>query len=196
MVLPLLRDQMPKHLAEKVVDHLRLDTHAPVKEILAASLEAIRRLNERTDREKVEDALGAYRAGGLGVAGAEETIAALEKGQVEELLISASLNALQPVDPAAIKDLTGPNSTMLEPAVKTAAGGEAATADPNVVRLAANSLLAPGRQRRGSPSSRTRRCWRSSGESLRSFASGSRFRPRAADHAHRRHDGADPGEDR
>ena len=30
VILPLLRDQMPKHLAEKVVDHLKLDSRAPV----------------------------------------------------------------------------------------------------------------------------------------------------------------------
>jgi peptide chain release factor subunit 1 len=136
VVLPILRDQLPKHLSEKVVDNLRLDTYARVNDVLTASLEAVQRLNERTDRQKVDDALGAYRAGGLGVAGGEETLAALEKGQVEELLISASLNALQPVDPHAIKEVTGPDSTLLEPAVEIAAGGEAAAADPQVVRLA------------------------------------------------------------
>jgi peptide chain release factor subunit 1 len=136
VVTPILRDQLPKHLSEKVVDHLKLDTYAPVADILSASLDAMRRLNERTDREKVDDAVGAYRAGGLGTVGPEDTLAALEKGQVEELLISASLNALQPVDPASAKDITGPDSTLLEPAVETAAGGEAAAADPQVVRLA------------------------------------------------------------
>lgn len=136
VVLPLLREQLPKPLAEKVVDHIRLDTYAPVKDVLAASLEAMRRLNERTDREKVDDAIGAYRAGGLGVVGAEDTLAALEKGQVEELLISANLNAMQPADPEAVKAATGSESTLLNPAVETAAGGEAAAADPQVVRLA------------------------------------------------------------
>ena len=136
VVTPILRDQLPKHLAEKVVDHLKLDTYAPVADILTASLEAMRRLNERTDQEKVDDALGAYRAGGLGVVGPEDTLAALEKGQVEELLISATLNALQPVSPEVIKQVTGPDSTLLEPAVETAAAGEAAAADPQVVRLA------------------------------------------------------------
>jgi peptide chain release factor subunit 1 len=136
VVMPLLREQLPKPLAEKVVDHVKLDTYAPVAEVLSASLEAMRRLNERTDREKVDDALGAYRAGGLGVVGAEDTLAALEKGQVEELLISASLTGLQPVDPETIKAVTGPESTLLEPAVETAAAGEPAAADPQVVRLA------------------------------------------------------------
>ena len=136
VVLPLLREQLPKPLAEKIVDHLKLDTYAPVKDVLAASLEAMRRLNELTDRERVDDAVGAYRAGGLGTVGAEETLAALEQGQVDELLISASLNALQPVDPEAIKGVSNSESTLLEPAVETAAAGEAGAADPQIVRLA------------------------------------------------------------
>lgn len=136
VVLPLFREQLPKPLAEKVVDHLKLPIYSPVKDVLAASLDAMRRQNEHTDREKVDDAVSAYRAGGLGTVGAEETLAALEKGQVEELLISASLNALQPVDAEAIRGVTGSESTLLEPAVETSAGGEAAAADPQVVRLA------------------------------------------------------------
>jgi peptide subunit release factor 1 (eRF1) len=136
VVLPLFREQLPKPLAEKVVDHLKLHIYAPVKDILAASLEAMQRQNQRTDREKVDDAVSAYRAGGLGTVGAEETLAALAKGQVEELLISSRLNALQPVDAEAIRGVSGSESTLLEPAVETSAGGEAAAADPQVVRLA------------------------------------------------------------
>ena len=44
---------------------------------MKASMEAMNKLNAKTDREKVEAAVGAYRAGGLGVVGAEDTLAAL-----------------------------------------------------------------------------------------------------------------------
>ena len=30
VVIPLLREQMPKHLAERIVDHMRMDTNAPL----------------------------------------------------------------------------------------------------------------------------------------------------------------------
>ena len=135
VIIPLLRDQMPKQLAEKVVDHVRLDTAAPVDDVLKTTLEAMKRLDERTDREKVEAAVGAYRAGGLGVVGPEDTLDALIKGQVEELLVAANVRDLRGLPQSS--PLTTANDTGLaEPAVDTAAAGEAADGDPQVIRLA------------------------------------------------------------
>lgn len=141
VILPLLRDQMPKHLAEKVVDHLKLDTKVPANEVLAATVEAIARLNVESDRNQVEAAIGGYRAGTLGVVGPEETLAALIKGQVDELLLSANVSALDRLSPGQAASLglgaaTANDSTLMDPAVEPSAGGEAAAADPQVVRLA------------------------------------------------------------
>ena len=135
VILPLLREQMPRHLADKLVDHVKLDAKAPLEDVLSATVEAMGRQNERTDREKVDAAIGAYRAGGLGVVGPEETLEALVKGQVDELLLAASVSALRNVS-ARVTQTTANDSTLVEPAVETAAGGEAAQADPRVVRLA------------------------------------------------------------
>jgi peptide chain release factor subunit 1 len=135
VILPLLREQMPKHLAEKVVDHLKLDARAPLDDVLAATLEAMGRQNARSDRDKVGAAVGAYRAGGLGVVGSEDTLTALIKGQVDELLVTANVHGIQNVS-AQAAEATANDSTLMEPAVETAAGGEAARADPKVVRLA------------------------------------------------------------
>lgn len=141
VILPLLREQMPKHLAEKVVDHLAIDSKAPVADVLRATVDAMGRLNERTDREKVEAAISGYRSGGLGVVGPEDTLSALIKGQVDELLIAANVNALEGLSPERTASLglnaaTADDSTLLDPAVEPAAGGEPAAADPHVVRLA------------------------------------------------------------
>ena len=140
-ILSLLREQMPKQLVEKVQDHLTLDAKAPVPDVLAATVEALSRLNERTDREKVDAAIAGYRSGGLGVVGPENTLAALIKGQVDELLIAANVNTLEGLSPDRTESLglnvaTANDSTLLEPAVEPAAGGEPAQADPHVVRLA------------------------------------------------------------
>lgn len=135
VILPLLREQMPRHLADKLVDHVKLDAKAPLDDVLSATVEAMGRQNERTDREKVDAAIGAYRAGGLGVVGPEETLEALVRGQVDELLLAASVSALRNVS-ARVTQATANDSTLVEPAVETAAGGEAAQADPRVVRLA------------------------------------------------------------
>lgn len=134
VVTPLLREQMPKHLADKVVEHVRLDTDAASDDVLKATVEAMARLNERTDREKVEAVVGAYRAGGLGVVGPEDTLDALVQGQVDELLLSASVRELKPVgeNGSAAGGATG----LGEPAVPAESAGEAAESDPEVVRLA------------------------------------------------------------
>ena len=133
--VPLLREQMPKHLAAKVVDHLKLDTKAPLDTILNATREALARENERTDKEKVEAAIGGYRGGGLGVVGPEDTLEALIKGQVDELLLTTNVDALRDVSNEALRAMAN-DSTLLEPAVEPTAAGEAAQADPRVVRLA------------------------------------------------------------
>jgi peptide subunit release factor 1 (eRF1) len=134
VVLPLLREQMPKHLADKIVDHLKINSEAPPDTILAATIEAMGRLNEQTDKEKVEAAIGGYRGGNLGVVGPEATLEALIKGQVDELLLAANMDSLKNVSPRAAAMAN--DSTLTDPAVETAAAGEAANADPQVVRLA------------------------------------------------------------
>ena len=97
VIIPLLRSQMPKHLAEKVVDQMRLDTTAPLDEVIKTSIETMKRVRNGNEREKVDAAIGAYRAGGLGVVGPEETLDALGKGQVDELLIAARVRELEAV---------------------------------------------------------------------------------------------------
>lgn len=133
VVLPLLREQLPKHLAEKVVDHIKLDARASLDEVLHASLSAMKRVDEETDRQKVDAAVGGYRAGGLGVVGPEDTLDALINGQVEELLVTASLRELQGVAGA---NTAADDSAAAEPLVETVAAGEAAEAAPESVRFA------------------------------------------------------------
>ena len=103
VIIPVLQAQLPAHLASKVIDVLRLDIKTPEHEILSATLEAMRERDADEDIGKVAALLDAYRSGGLAVAGPEDTLAALEQGQVDELLLSASLRqlAIRDNDPAA-----------------------------------------------------------------------------------------------
>lgn len=94
VIVPLLRDQMPKDVAEKIVDVLRLDIRAPEREVLEATIAALREKDAETDRERVDALAGAYRGNGLGVAGREATRRAFQLGQVEELLLPATPDAL------------------------------------------------------------------------------------------------------
>jgi peptide subunit release factor 1 (eRF1) len=145
VITPLLREQMPKHIADKIVEHMRLDTNAPLDDVIRASLEAMKRASHRTVREKVEAAVGAYRAGGLGIVGPEDTLDALVKGQVDELLLTSSMSDLHGIgDRTAARTEPGGADTMAEPAV-AALAGETADASGEAVRLA-DELVTKARQ--------------------------------------------------
>jgi peptide subunit release factor 1 (eRF1) len=95
VIIPLLREQMSKELSAKVVDVLSLGIDTPEQELLEESLNAYRRHNSLSDMEKVEHVIGEYQRDGLAVAGVPQTLAALSNGQVEELLIASSSDALK-----------------------------------------------------------------------------------------------------
>ena len=87
---PYLMAELPKHLAEKVIDVVSVDVKSIAEhELLSETMEALRRDDAKTDAEHVERMIGAWRAGGLAVAGIEATVRALDMRQVEELLIAA-----------------------------------------------------------------------------------------------------------
>ena len=111
---PILMDQLPKHLAEKVVDVLALDIRTPEHEVLAETLEALRVQDAQTDSEQVEAMLGAWRAGGLGVAGPVPTKRALEMGQVEELIITAVPTVLKASSPDGAQALANELVTLAQ----------------------------------------------------------------------------------
>lgn len=137
VITGLLREQMPKHLAERIANQFRLDKDASLDEVLKTSLDAMKRVREQTEREKVEAAIGGYRSGGLGVVGPEDTLDALVKGQVEELLMTANLRELQGLSGGTTSGPAMANDASLaEPIVEPVMAGEAAQAPAETVRLA------------------------------------------------------------
>jgi peptide subunit release factor 1 (eRF1) len=88
-IIPLLRAQMSKELASKVIDELSLGVNAVEREILEESGKVLQRHRSLDNQSKITRLLNEYRADDLGVVGAVQTLAALSNGQVEELLISA-----------------------------------------------------------------------------------------------------------
>ena len=108
VAVPMLKDALPNHLTEKLVDGMKLERHAGEDEIARAALDVLRQKDAETDEERVTEVLDAWQAGGLGVAGPEATMRALQMGQVEELLISGSpgdLKALQTLPDDAAPEL-------------------------------------------------------------------------------------------
>jgi peptide subunit release factor 1 (eRF1) len=90
VIVPLLRAELPKALADKVVDVVSLDIRAPEHQILEATTELMKQKDELSDRERVDALFDAYRSSGLGVVGPDATRTALEMGQVDELLITGT----------------------------------------------------------------------------------------------------------
>lgn len=95
-IIPVLEAELPKHLAEKVVDKLKIDLKASDKEIFETTLEKMREQDAKTDAEKVERLFREFRARGLAVLGIQDTLEALANGQVDEMLISAALEQSEP----------------------------------------------------------------------------------------------------
>ena len=96
VIVPLLRSQLPKDVTDFIVDVVRLDVNASERDILEASIAALREDDATTDREHVDRLIAGYRGSGLGCVGVEAVRRAFDLGQVDELLISARGEALGP----------------------------------------------------------------------------------------------------
>lgn len=123
VALSILRGQLPRQLAEKLVDVTTWDRTAGEAEILKSSLEALREKDAETDAEKVQELLGAWRSNGLGVAGPEATMSALQLGQVDELIITATPATLKPMQ--RLPDDAAPGQVHAETSAPQGPGNEA-----------------------------------------------------------------------
>jgi peptide chain release factor subunit 1 len=102
--MALLRAQLTKPLAALVTELPHVGVGASEAEILRETLEIMSEQDARDDAERVTRMFDAYRAGGLGMIGLAGTRAALENGQVHELLLVASPDKLEGPNGAAVAD--------------------------------------------------------------------------------------------
>ena len=96
VAMPILREQLPKHLADKIVE-IGAHEDGASGNFVEPTMAALREKDAETDIEKVQELMDAWRSGGLGVAGPEATLSAFQLGQVEELIITGSPETLKPV---------------------------------------------------------------------------------------------------
>jgi peptide subunit release factor 1 (eRF1) len=94
VIIPILLNQLPKHLTDRIIDILRIDITTPEHEILKATTEVLREHDRETDAQQVGHLLDQFRARQLAVVGAQATIAALTVGQVDTLILTASQDAV------------------------------------------------------------------------------------------------------
>jgi len=106
VVIPLLQEQLPQEMVA-MVEVMKLDIHASEQDVLTATLEKLQTEEAKTVAEKVDRLMQQYRARGLAVAGPQETLEALANGQVEELLISGSLEDTHP-QPEEVEAILAP----------------------------------------------------------------------------------------
>jgi peptide subunit release factor 1 (eRF1) len=99
VILPILRDQLPKRLREAVVGVVRLEIRAPDAEVFRASLDVLRAAERRRDAEIIERLFDACRGTGRGVLGVRATRSALDRAQVEELVLAPTVEQLSSEGP-------------------------------------------------------------------------------------------------
>ncbi len=140
VIIPLLREQFPQRLEERVIDVLRLDMTTPEHEVMKASFEAVRAHDARQDAEKVGKLLDEYLGVGFAVTGARETLVALTLGQVEEMLLSASEQDVR-------DDLTGSDAAIVPAALEALnARRNGETSGETRSAMIADELVARARQ--------------------------------------------------
>jgi peptide subunit release factor 1 (eRF1) len=90
-IMSVLQNEMSKDLADRVVDVLKADMKVSDQQLFESTLQRMREEDAKTDAEKVDRLFREYRARGLACTCPQDTLEALANGQVDELLLSTSL---------------------------------------------------------------------------------------------------------
>jgi peptide subunit release factor 1 (eRF1) len=106
VVMPSLQAEIPQEMAS-MVEVMKLDIHSSDQDVLTATLHKLQEDEAKSAVEKVDRLMQQYRARGLAVVGPQETLEALANGQVEELLISSTLELSHP-QPEAVEAILAP----------------------------------------------------------------------------------------
>ncbi len=108
VALPLLREQLSPQTRELLTEVGGLNIKTPEADVYRAMLDAFREADQQSDQQRVEALLNAYRSRGLGTIGLAGVRAALERGQVDRLLVPAT-PAATAADQASVEvELGGP----------------------------------------------------------------------------------------
>jgi peptide subunit release factor 1 (eRF1) len=107
VVVPIVKEQLPQRVLDKLVDTIHLDNRVAEGELLDATLATLREQDAEGDAQVVADVVGAWQASALGVVGPEATLSALELGQVDELLITGTPDTLKMVQTLPVDAIAG-----------------------------------------------------------------------------------------
>ena len=93
--MALIEREMPQDLAQ-MVETMNLDVHASEQDVFHATLEKLQQEESQRQRRKCSVFSDGARGRALAVVGSEATLEALANGQVDELLISGSMEQNHP----------------------------------------------------------------------------------------------------
>lgn len=117
-----LRDHFPKELDARVIGTIAADIRATPADLLTLALPVVQEAQRAAEEDVVQRlTTAALSAGGLGIFGVEETLAALQAGQVQTLVLADDFHAPGWVDDAL--DIVGAG----DPPAEHPAGGDAAS---------------------------------------------------------------------
>ena len=148
VALPLLREQIAPATLALLTEVGGVDIKTPESEVFRVTLEAFREADQQSDQERVEALLNAYRSGGLATVGLAGVRTALERGQVDRLLVPAIPSKSTADQTSADAEMTGPKEQRSE--LDEAAIEELVTlarrTDAEITFIEDARLLAPARQ--------------------------------------------------
>ncbi len=102
-----IEEELPKLLQEKVIATVRWDLNAPDDEFLRKVRPILEEAERTQERDLLEKLIGELRRHGLAVAGAESTLQALKRGQVDTLVISQALDFETSEELTSLAEATG-----------------------------------------------------------------------------------------
>ena len=85
-----VRSELPKHLAEQLIDVVPASGRTPVSDVVKATLASFIEQEEKESRATAEEIERQIRTGGLAVIGTEASLQALRRGQADMLVMARS----------------------------------------------------------------------------------------------------------
>jgi peptide subunit release factor 1 (eRF1) len=114
VALPLLREQLAPATLELLTEVGGVDMKTAEADVFRVTLDAFREADQQNDQERVDAVLNAWRSGGLGTVGLTGVRAALERGQVDRLLVPATPARTAAAQTTDAAEATGPKEERSE----------------------------------------------------------------------------------
>ena len=148
VALPLLREQLAPATLGLLTEVGGVDMKTGEADVFRVTLDAFREADQQNDQERVEAVLNAWRSGGLGTVGLTGVRAALERGQVDRLLVPATPASSAAAETTADGETTGPKEerSELDEAVIEELVTLARRTDAEITFIEDARLLSPARQ--------------------------------------------------